>query len=168
MDKIEIFAHKYYVDAGGLFIYNDENIPAYTHSEIIRNKINEKTEKNFLEHIQCVNKNNKVLEICLKSSNKCNMRCSYCFRKENNIKYNENTVRKLIKNIVDKYDSEKIKVDLTGDSEPLMEIQKLKSIIDICNTIGEEKGVEFVYGLNSNGTVFNENIKKFSSCAVGI
>lgn len=161
MDKIEIFNHKYYIDAGGLFIYNEKDIPIYLNSEKIRNEINDKIEENFLKDIDSKNKNNKVLEIYLKSSNRCNLRCSYCFRKERKIEFNEKTVIEFISNIIDKYDCEKIKVDLTGDSEPLMEIPKLKSIIDICNNIGKEKGVEFVYGLNSNGTVFDEKIKEF-------
>ena len=88
MDKIEIFNHKYYIDAGGLFIYNEKDIPIYLNSEKIRNEINDKIEENFLKDIDSKNKNNKVLEIYLKSSNRCNLRCSYCFRKERKIEFN--------------------------------------------------------------------------------
>lgn len=147
-------------EAGGLICCEQGNNINYVNDKI-KNTVENKLIEKFKNEAAIVNDRNNVIEIYLKSSNKCNLKCSYCFRKVQNIEFNPQNIQQFICMVIDKYNCKKVKIDLTGDSEPLMEINKLKDIIDICNNIGIDRGIEFVYSLNSNGTYFDESILKF-------
>lgn len=149
--ELEIIDKKFVFEAGGLLNYTMGNEPIYLKGNF-RDKIIANIENKFKSDVSHVNKENDIIEIYLKSSNKCNLRCSYCFRKAQEIPFRIDYIEQFIKNVIHRYNCKKVRLDLTGDSEPLMEIEKLQEIMNACNTIGEQENVEFIYALNSNGT----------------
>ena len=158
--KIKVKDIEYNYEAGGLIHYKNNDKPFFLQgscADMIKAKMVESLKK----QIEKTNEENDVIEIYLKSSNACNLRCTYCFRKIQNIELDIEGIKKFVNLVIDKYKCEKLKIDLTGDSEPLMEINKLKTIIEACNSIGVERNVEFVYALNSNGTVMSKEILNF-------
>lgn len=158
--ELDIIDKTFIFYAGGLLNYKKENEPLYLKSQL-GHKIISNIENKFRSKVEEVNSDNNVIEIYLKTSNKCNLRCSYCFRKVQEIPFNIEYIEKFVNNVIHKYKCKKVRLDLTGDSEPLMEIEKLQQIIDTCNNIGEKENVEFIYALNSNGTVINSKILNF-------
>lgn len=161
LEILEIKDKKFCLFEGGLEIYEENNIPIYLKHRELRNKALSGIKNSFINKIKHERKLNRVMELCIKSSNACNLSCEYCFRKPNSNSFDIDNISKFIESILKSNNVEKVKIDLTGDSEPLLEIDKLKEIIDLCDEIGLEHDVEFVYCLNSNGTIFNTEIQEF-------
>lgn len=91
-------------------------------------------------------------------SGKCNLACRYCFRNKNgektvNVNFIERTIRSFLS--ANKL-CKRLFVDLSGSSEPLIAIDKILEVADICAKIKEETKIDIVINFICNGTLLDE------------
>lgn len=98
------------------------------------------------------------IDIYIYTSNRCNLKCKYCYVDDSSISYiSQSSIDKIIDFIFsDQYiiNREKINIKFIG-GEPLLEIDIIESITDkfIDRVIGTKWENNFTFGFNTNGTL---------------
>ena len=102
----------------------------------------------------------KTVFISLHISSKCNMACSYCFKKErNNTNLDFEQSKKFIDMITDEYSNAgKYIVDPTGSGEPLLNKNLLYQIGEYCKEKSNELKREVLPMIATNGTLLNSQM----------
>lgn len=99
----------------------------------------------------------KVVYISLHTSSKCNMACTYCFKKirdsdQMNIEY----AKAFIDYVISLHpNAEKYIVDPTGSGEPLLDLDLICGIGEYCKLRSDEVKKEVLPMLVTNGTLLN-------------
>lgn len=110
---------------------------------------------------------NKIEQLTLQVTQKCNLRCSYCFYGEGNYEnrnhsnkiMNFETARKGINYILEhSKELNSIYISFYG-GEPLLAFDLIKQCVKYINDSVE--GKEIKYGMTTNGTLFNDKNIKF-------
>ncbi len=135
--------------------YKDEE---YLNSLLNGNQMN--------ENIETPNKYDKdlfkTIYISLHTSSKCNLLCTYCFRKERdnkNLTFNES--KNFIDMIIDEFpNAGKYIVDPTGSGEPLLNKELLFQIGEYCKEKSNEIRKEVLPMIVTNGTLLNKQTVK--------
>lgn len=101
--------------------------------------------------------NNKYIKILL--TNRCNLKCNYCYeynKKNKNIQYDE-LVKIIDKELINHENYNYIKIQFFG-GEPLLEFEKMKSIVEYIKSknIGNVK-----LAFTTNGTILTSKIKEW-------
>lgn len=96
-------------------------------------------------------------------SNKCNLNCKYCFRKQDtrnkvSIEYIKDKIIEFLKNHCH---CKKIYIDISGDGEPLLNKALIKQIADLCIEIKSEYKIDVVPMLICNGTLLDKKMVDF-------
>ncbi|MFH2117243.1 MAG: radical SAM protein [Bacillota bacterium] len=116
------------------------------------------------EEFKLAKENIPVITITLNLSAKCNLKCTYCFRNDNDISQKEISFEdsvKFIDLIMSNYPySKHFHIDLTGDGEPLLRFDLIKKIIQYTKSISQE-GRTIKVGLCTNGTLLSKEITRF-------
>jgi radical SAM protein with 4Fe4S-binding SPASM domain len=134
-------------------------------SEVYQNKdlINQLLiENNMYDEIEINGKYNKELfktiYISLHTSSKCNMACTYCFKKDRddtNLTFDES--KRFIDMIIDEYPTAgKYIVDPTGSGEPLLNKYLLLQIGEYCKDKSNELKREALPMIVTNGTLLDK------------
>lgn len=105
----------------------------------------------------------KILDLSVNLTNKCNLRCKYCFRMPREEQYSIN-YKKVVDLFVDYFPNiEYFKFDMTGDSEPLLVPNKIEEVVGYLRT-QETENMKFGFSLCTNGTLLSEkNIEMLKS-----
>lgn len=119
-------------------------------------------ENKFFESIKINNEFSKELfktiYISLHTSSKCNMACTYCFkksRKENNLTFEES--KRFIDMVIDEYPhAGKYIVDPTGSGEPLLNKDLLYQIGEYCKVKSNVLKREVLPMIVTNGTLLDK------------
>ncbi len=100
----------------------------------------------------------KTVYISLHTSTRCNLSCTYCFKKErDNTDLSFEDSRKFIDMIVSEFpNAGKFIVDPTGSGEPLLNMDLLVQIADYCKIKSNEIRREVLPMLVTNGTLLTE------------
>lgn len=100
----------------------------------------------------------KTIYISLHTSSQCNMKCTYCFKKDrdnSNLTFEES--KKFIDMIIDEYpNAGKYIVDLAGSGEPLMNKELLYKIGEYCKLKSNMLKREVLPMLVTNGTLLDK------------
>ena len=106
----------------------------------------------------------KKITICIESTDMCNFNCKYCFNKQKGnflFKYDKK-LEYILNSIFERYkNSEKFFIDLSGDGEPLLNINFIKKLIDYVEKKQEEIRKEINISFVCNGSLLEENIVNF-------
>lgn len=96
--------------------------------------------------------------ICLQTSNMCNLKCSYCFNKqETNEEISIEDAIRFINFVIDRFpNAGKFIVDPTGSSEPLLRMDLIDSIAEFCAVKSNEIKKEVLPMLVTNGTLLTQ------------
>jgi uncharacterized protein len=97
----------------------------------------------------------KTLNLYL--TKKCNLNCNYCFVDKNNEELDFETAKAVLNFMVHEWNNEELKVSFFG-GEPLLMFNLIKQIVNFSNS---EYNKKIRFGLNTNGTLFNEEIANF-------
>ncbi len=102
----------------------------------------------------------KVVTMCIHVSTKCNLKCRYCFRKENNNEsININDIKRFIDCVLQVYPrADRYNVDMSGDAEPLLNPNLVFSIAQYCKQLSDRLNRSVIPLLVTNGTLLSENI----------
>lgn len=119
-------------------------------------------ENNMYDEIEIKDKYDKELfktiYISLHTSSKCNMTCTYCFKKDRddaNVTFDES--KRFIDMIIDEYpNAGKYIVDPTGSGEPLLNKNLLYQIGEYCKDKSNELKREVLPMLVTNGTLLDK------------
>lgn len=97
----------------------------------------------------------KMKFLILKITNKCNLRCIYCYRECNRGKRDMEfkTARNAIDYILER--DERVKIQFTG-GEPLLNFPLIERVVDYCRDRYPDKSIS--YALQTNGTLLEEGI----------
>lgn len=98
-------------------------------------------------------------------TNNCNLKCSYCYEratnlhdvKEMDLKTVENTMVYFLENL---NHPKVIGINFFG-GEPLLNFSLIKNSRDLFNELANKYDVRFTYGLTTNGTLINDEIREF-------
>lgn len=100
----------------------------------------------------------KTVYISLHTSSQCNLKCTYCFKKERgnrNLTFEES--KKFIDMIIDEYpNAGKYIVDPTGSGEPLLDKELLYKIGEYCKEKSDELRREVLPMIVTNGTLLDK------------
>jgi uncharacterized protein len=100
----------------------------------------------------------KTVYISLHTSSRCNLKCTYCFKKERdkrNLTFEES--KKFIDMIIDEYpNAGKYIVDPTGSGEPLLNKKLLYQIGEYCKEKSNELRREVLPMIVTNGTLLDK------------
>lgn len=137
------------------FNISEEELEKYY--EYIENKnINCETECNS---IKCEEKQLSRLVIHL--TNKCNLRCMYCYASGGNYMEDEGILQSQdLNTIIERFYSEfdKILIVQFFGGEPLLNIPLLEEACSMIRKIDSERGYKTQFGLVTNGTILNDRI----------
>lgn len=106
-------------------------------------------------------KDYKTMTLAFVLTNKCNLRCKYCFQniKKDNFDFSLQTILSTIENFCLKNkDKKNIFIDLSGSGEPLLMIDDVVSIADLCTRLRKQTGVNIIPQLVCNGTLLSPKI----------
>lgn len=99
--------------------------------------------------------NPRCYYFCLEISNACNLNCDYCFNKNKNgdvLSFNKAVDQ--LEFLFERFpDGDKYYVDLSGKGEPLLNLQLVVNIANYCRIKSNQKRVEIIPMLVSNGTL---------------
>jgi len=93
--------------------------------------------------------------LILKITNKCNLRCIYCYREDNlgikdmEFKIAKNAIDYILKN------DDRLKLQFTG-GEPLLNFKLIEKVVDYCRDGYPDKNIS--YAIQTNGTLLEEDI----------
>ena len=112
--------------------------------------------------------------ICIHPSRKCNLRCKYCFGKDEYLPCGEidiETAKKAVDFIVFDYGSNgsMYTVDLSGSGEPLLRFDFIKELDEYCDQLRDKTGKEICIQFATNATLITDEIAEFlknSKCIV--
>ena len=100
----------------------------------------------------------KTIYISLHTSSKCNMACTYCFKKDRddiNLTFDES--KRFIDMVIDEYSNTgKYIVDPTGSGEPLLNKELLYQIGEYCKVKSNELKREVLPMIVTNGTLLDK------------
>ena len=91
-------------------------------------------------------------------TDKCNMKCKYCYQEKTERELSFENIKKLIDYIVENDKSKNVALSFYG-GEPLLKFDVIKDMIDYINS--KKKNINFVYSMTTNGTLINDKIIKF-------
>ena len=104
-----------------------------------------------------------MLNLTIWTTSECNLRCKYCYEKEN--KYpKKNSIDKTIlinyikDRIIQTNFDEYIVIQFHG-GEPLLNFEMIRDFVEIIESIKDKRIIK--YGFTTNGTIWNEEIKSF-------
>jgi uncharacterized protein len=111
----------------------------------------------------------KTVYISLHTSSQCNLKCTYCFKKERevrNLTFEES--KKFINMIMDEYpNAGKYIVDPTGSGEPLLNKELLYQIGEYCKVKSNELRREVLPMIVTNGTLLdNETVQEIRDAGI--
>ena len=96
----------------------------------------------------------------IKISNKCNMRCAYCYSKRSNNELSEGAlehIAELIASWIRKRKLKKVKIGFLG-GEPLLDRDKIEFFITKLNSIIDKNEKVIEYAIQTNGTIITREI----------
>jgi uncharacterized protein len=108
-----------------------------------------------------INTNNPVLEIMVALNLDCNFSCIYCY--EGNMKgklyMSDDTTARLIDFIKGKLtkDKQSLVINFYG-GEPLLSIERIKSISQAMKSFTESRGASYVFTIITNGSLFKRSV----------
>ena len=98
-------------------------------------------------------------------TNQCNLECTYCFERANNLndikKMDLETLENTIIYFLDNFDHPSVIRICFFGGEPLLNMPLLKNSIPLFNDIANKYQVRFAYGLATNGTIMNDDLLDF-------
>ncbi len=99
---------------------------------------------------------------CLEISNACNLNCDYCFNKnkEGSLLSIDKAIEQLEFLFKAFPNGDKYYVDLSGKGEPLLNLRLITKIANYCRLKSNEKRVEIIPMLVSNGVLLTSKIAK--------
>lgn len=100
-----------------------------------------------------------ICEILLTLTEKCNLKCKYCYEKnKHGSSMKLEVAKKIIARFLAESDYDMVNIVLFG-GEPFLEFELIK---DICEwTWGNKWKANYQFNFSTNGTVFNESIKEW-------
>ena len=107
----------------------------------------------------------KVMDINIHVTNQCNLHCIGCYNESNQCVEDDfsralRTINKEIINIrdlIDKGSAHRVSISISG-GEPLLFLNRIKTIVDTCNGILGSRNHDFL--LITNGTLLNKSVIK--------
>ena len=106
----------------------------------------------------------KKITICIETTDMCNFNCTYCFNKNKGhflFKFNDK-IENILNLIFERYKNcEKFFIDLSGDGEPLLNINFIKKLVGYVEKKQEEIRKEINITFVCNGSLLDENIVNF-------
>ena len=173
MDKSKFFRFsndgKSYIFSGytGLLIENDEDIES-----IIKNGTDDIEIKKLIFGNDEIKKQrlpiseNKLLKrLVVFVTNFCNLACEYCYNRVNKVDDSISMDLEMFKNSMEylfqnfQYDKN-IHITYFG-GEPLGNFQFIKDSVNYLKSIENKYKVSFTFGMTTNGTIFNDEIRDF-------
>lgn len=91
-------------------------------------------------------------------TNKCNLRCEYCYVDKTSVSMDDNTSDEIIRFLI-RNDNKNVRNINFHGGEPLLNFKIIKKIIETL----ELNGRQYVYSLTTNGTIISEEIKELIS-----
>ena len=100
--------------------------------------------------------------ILLFITNQCNLACSYCYERANNLhnceRMDVNTVKNTILLFIKNFEySNKIGITFFG-GEPLFNLSLIEDSIKALNDVAQNYDLQFNYSLTTNGTILNDDV----------
>lgn len=102
-----------------------------------------------------------MYNLMLEINRKCNLKCKYCYLGD---KDNKEITHEIFKNVVEICTKEALKqydktinVNFIG-GEPLLDFHKIVCFIEYIEKRYRETGLRYIYGITTNGTIFNDEI----------
>jgi uncharacterized protein len=117
--------------------------------------------REVLELFDRLNENRRTLDVIAVMNLSCNMNCVYCYegdRKTAGSHMSRETAESLVKFVSGRLEgNDKVRVVFYG-GEPLLSLQRIREISEKMVTIAEKKGVEYDFGLVTNGTLLTSSV----------
>ncbi|MBE6143884.1 MAG: radical SAM protein [Erysipelotrichaceae bacterium] len=106
------------------------------------------------------NYNPKFLSLCINLSDGCNLKCDYCFNSSKSGKSIDlNIVEQFLNYMFEKHpNKEKYYVDLSGKGEPLLFLDKILKIKELCDNFSNKLNREVLVSFVCNGTLLSSEI----------
>ena len=133
--------------------------PSNGYFKICSNEIEAKNVINYNRTLKKINRKQAPSMYTIHITNRCNLRCKYCFSKsesENNIDMNKSTIELIIKKIVSS-PIKKLCIDFHG-GEPLLRFDLIKYTLLLCEKYLFDR--EITYTIQTNATLINEEVCK--------
>ncbi len=104
----------------------------------------------------------KSVAFCLEISDACNLRCSYCFNADKSgRRMDEKTAIGCLERLFLEFpNAEKYSIDVSGDGEPLLNLELIDVVADYAKRKSNEIDREVTVSLVTNGTLLSEPISK--------
>lgn len=98
------------------------------------------------------------ITFCLEISSTCNLRCTYCFNVEKKNKLmSKEDIKDILDNLFDKYkNKDKYFIDLSGDGEPLTNLEGILFVAEYSKKKQEEIRKEINVSFVTNGTLLTK------------
>ncbi|MCD4752945.1 MAG: radical SAM protein [Anaerolineaceae bacterium] len=148
-------------------------IDSILHGEMPKNKIQEKTYNTLYEHgfLSLPDNWNKTKgkeghKIFLSITNKCNLRCIYCYANggENQLSMQYEDAKKVLDSQIQeiiKSQDDKLAVTFHGGGEAFVEIGLLEKIVDYINFLAKEYNLKARINCVTNGTLLTNDVAKW-------
>lgn len=104
----------------------------------------------------------KTYSIWLHITNRCNLRCPYCYiNKDNKSEMSDDIIYGTINNLLEeakKYDIKNVRIKFSG-GEPMLRFDKIKEVVNFYKK--NNNGIAIRYAIITNGTIASEEIIDF-------
>lgn len=137
--------------------------------EELKQMVKEYSHDNFSEAYD-FNKLPSLKAISFNITHKCNLKCSYCFRSSNDLKFNYGACNDSMTEEVamagvdlllqESRKAKDLRIGFFG-GEPLLEMNLIRKTIDYAKMKGRKYEKEFSFHVTTNGTLLNESLQSY-------
>ena len=141
----------------GKNIYQDETTGELFSSNFYITSVN----KNVLKKLFLNNYSPTCYRFCVLFGSKCNLNCSYCFSTHDDDDFNINYILSKLDFLFSLFpEGEKYFIDMSGECEPLLYLDKILIIANYCKNKSNSLRKEIIPCFVTNGTLLSDNIVK--------